>query len=332
MDDIGVSASYVASKGTHLYSQQQINQLPRGAQIHSNTLLQSNINSDQARAAGIVEPFAGFSQLWGGGATVAQALRPYPHFGNMEILGSTYGNSNYQSFQLKIDKRYKGGLTGTLAYTWSKFLTDAGMYDAYRGRQDHYLREQSYHPSNLPQVLTMSALYQLPFGPGQRWASGARGVGRVLAEGWQISTVAAYSSGRLLSVSTNNALNYFNPGQRPDLVSSNIRSDVSMSDFDPATDVYLNRNAFANPAPGQFGNAPRQLETRGPFWLDESFAVFKDTRINERVRHQFRMEITNPLNRTVFNNPNTNLTSTNFGRITSAQGPRVIQFGMKVFF
>jgi hypothetical protein len=331
-DDIGISAGYVANVGRHLYSTQQINQLPPGSERYSDALLRSNINSAQARAAGIVEPYSGFSQLWGTRGTVAQALRPYPHFGNLEIYGSTYGNSNYHSFQFKLDKRYKGGLTGTLSYTWSKFLTDAPMYDSYAGRQDHYLREQSYHPSNLPHMLTLSTLYHLPFGRGNKWGNSWRGVTQALAGGWQVAAVASYTSGRLLSASTNNTLPYFNPGRRPDLVSNNIRSDVSMSEFDPARHVYLNRSAFADAAPGRFGNAPRYLEVRGPTWMDESFSVFKDTNITERVRHQFRMEITNPLNRTVFGNPNANLTSQNFGRITSTLSPRVIQFGMKMFF
>ena len=331
-DDIGVSAGYVASIGRHLYATQQINQLYPNAQTLPDSLLRSHITSPQAVAAGISAPFAGFTDLWGSRGTVAQALRPYPHFGNMEIYGSTYGNSNYHSFQMKLDKRYRGGLTGTLAYTFSKFLTDAPMYDTYGGRQDHYIREQSYHPSNLPHMLTASTLYHLPFGRGRRWGSSLQGVANVLAGGWQVAAVMSYTSGRPLSVTANNTLAYFNPGRRPDIVSSNIRSNVSMSDFDPAQHVFLNREAFADPAPGRFGNAPRYLEDRGPLWLDESFSVFKDTQITERIRNQFRMEITNPFNRTVFGNPNTNLASNNFGRITSTLSPRVIQFGMKVFF
>jgi hypothetical protein len=55
--------------------------------------LRANINSAQARSAGISEPFPGFTQLWGGRATVAQALRPYPQYGDVVLYGSTYGNS-----------------------------------------------------------------------------------------------------------------------------------------------------------------------------------------------------------------------------------------------
>ena len=158
----------------------------------------------------------------------------------------------------------------------------------------------------------------------------------MLLEGWQVSVVNSYSSGDRLSVTTNNSLPYFNAGLRPDLVSSNVRSNVSMGDYDPSDPSrrqYLNLEAFAVPGEGMYGSSPRYLHVRGPARLDESFAVFKDTKITESVTHQFRMEITSPLNRTVFGNPVTNLASGNFGRITgTAVSPRVIQFGMKLIF
>jgi hypothetical protein len=109
-----------------------------------------------------------------------------------------------------------------------------------------------------------------------------------------------------------------------------------MSDYDPndpARYQYLNRAAFANPQPGQYGSAPRALETRGPMRFDESFAVFKQTKIGERLINQFRVEIQNPLNRVVFGNPTMDFTNAAFGRISSTQiGPRNIQLGMKLIF
>jgi hypothetical protein len=329
--DLSMSFGYVANKGSHLYESQQLNQLPKQYWNLPLNTLRANINSDLARSAGISEPFAGFSSLWGSRATVAQALRSYPQYGNVGIYGSTYGNSNYQSFQYKLDKRYKGGLAGTVAYTWSKFLTDARQHDGISGKQDELLREKSYHPTDLTHILTFSVVYEMPFGPGRRWVNS--GVASKFLGGWQLSTVNAYNSGTRLNVSTNNTLPYFTAGLRPDLVSSDIRSSVSMGSFDPARDQYLNRAAFANPAAGMLGSAPRYLEVRGPARLEESFAIMKDTKIHERFTHQFRMEVMNPFNRVVFGNPVTNLAAGNFGRITSTQiDPRNIQFGMKLMF
>ncbi|MGH9627249.1 MAG: TonB-dependent receptor domain-containing protein, partial [Bryobacteraceae bacterium] len=329
--DLSMSFSYVANKGTHLYEDQHLNQLPGQYFDTSLSVLRANIDSSAARNAGFSAPFAGFQDLWGSRATVAQALRPFPQFNNVDIYGSTYGNSNYQSFQYKLDKRFRGGLAGTVAYTWSKFLTDARQFDSLTGQQDRLQREWSFHPTDLTHILTFSAVYQLPFGPGQKWMTS--GIASKIFGGWQLSTVNSYNSGTRLSVTTNNNLPFFNGGLRPNIVSSDIRSDVSMSDFDPAADVYLNRAAFANPAPGEFGSAPRYLNLRGPTRLAESFGVMKDTKIGERFTHQFRMEIQNPFNRVVFGNPETSFASDNFGQITGVQiDPRNIQFGMKLIF
>jgi hypothetical protein len=330
-EDLAMSFSYVANKGSHLYESQGLNQLPKQYWNLPLELLRAHISSPQAQAAGFGEPFPGFTQLWGGAATVNQALRPFPQYNSVTIYGSTYGNSSYHSFQYKLDKRYRHGLSGTVAYTWSKFLTDARQFDGIAGVQDELAREKSYHPTDLTHILTFSLLYEIALGRGHRFF--ATGAGAALLGGWQIAFVGAYNSGARLAVTTSNTLPFFNPGLRPDLVSSTIRSDVSMSDFDPARHVYLNRLAFAQPAPGRLGTAPRYLEVRGPMRLDESFAVLKNTRISERLTHQFRMEILNPLNRVVFGNPVTNFTAANFGQITSTQiDPRNIQFGMKLIF
>ena len=333
--DLSMSFSYVASAGRHLYASQALNQLPLQYENLPVSLLTANINSAEARAAGFGEPFPGFSQLWGGSARVNQALRPFPQYNGVSIYGSSYGNSNYQSFQYKLDKRYGRGLTGTVAYTWSKFLTDAAMFDDNPGQQTAFKREKSYHTSDYPHVFTFSLVWDVPFGANHRWKSPVRLVNGLLG-GWQVGTVSSYTSGGRLFVTTSNNLPFFNSGRRPDLVGSDIRSNISMSDYDPndaSRNTYLRREAFANPAAGRYGSAPRALEVRGPRRIDESFALIKETKIGERFTHQTRVEMQNPFNRVVFGNPNTDFTSGAFGRISSTQiGPRNIQIGMKLIF
>lgn len=333
--DLSMSFGYVANAGRHLYASQAMNQLPQQFEGLPLSLLTSRVDSAAAQAAGYRAPFPGFTQLWGAQGTVAQALRPFPQYSGVSIYGSTYGNSNYQSFQYKLDKRYRRGLTGTVAYTWSKFLTDAAMFDGIPGQQTAFEREKSYHPSDYPHVFTFSLVWDVPFGAGRKWESGNKVVNGILG-GWQLATVNSYTSGSRLFVTTNNTLPFFNLGLRPNLASSDIRSSISMSDYDPndpARNTFLNRSAFATPAAGTYGNAPRALEQRGPMRLDESFAFFKQTKIGEKLTSQFRVEMQNPLNRTVFGNPITDFTSAAFGRINSTQiGPRNIQLGMKLIF
>ena len=328
-NDLSMSFAYVANAGRHLYNSQALNQLPKQYWNLPASLLTANINSPAAQAAGIKEPFAGFSALWGGLARVNQALRPFPQYSGVSIYGSSFGNSSYHSFQYKLDKRYAKGLMGTVAYTWSKFLTDAAMFDENPAQQDALKREKSYHPTDYPHVLTFSLNYSVPFKAENKAVN-------FLLGGWQISTVNTYSSGARLFPTTSNPLPYFNLGLRPNLVSSNVRSTISMGEYDPndpAKNTYLLRSAFANPGPGELSNAARALETRGPGRLDESFSFMKQMKIGERFTTQLRVEMQNPLNRVVFGNPITDFTNAAFGRIASTQiGPRNLQLGLKLMF
>jgi hypothetical protein len=327
--DLSMSFAYVANSGRHLYNSQALNQLPKEYWNLPASLLTANILSPAAQAAGFREPFPGFASLWGGLARVNQALRPFPQYGGVSIYGSTFGNSSYHSFQYKLDKRYARGLSGTLAYTWSKFLADAAMFDDNPAQQDALKREKSFHTTDYPHVLTFSLMYTVPFRSEHKALKAVLG-------GWQLATVSTYSSGSRLFPTTSNPLPYFNLGLRPNLVSSEVRSGISMGEYDPNNadkNTYLLRSAFANPAAGQLSTAARGLAVRGPMRLDESFAFMKQNRIKERFTTQLRVEMQNPLNRVVFGNPITDFTSAAFGRIASTQiGPRNLQVGLKLMF
>ena len=118
---------------------------------------------------------------------------------------------------------------------------------------------------------------------------------------------------------------------RPNLTGSPIQ--VSNSGFDPNVNFFLSRDAFAAPPSLTFGNAPAYLPVRQPAFKQESFGIFKDTRIAERLNLQFRTEMSNPFNRVVFGAPVGDLSAGNFGKITSvANSPRNIQFGLKMTF
>ncbi len=335
-NSLSVSAAYVGNKSTHVRDPDaNLNQLPASL-LGLGTLLQQNINSPAAQAAGLHEPFPGFAALFGSRATVGQALRPFPQYTGVGVLGNPFGNSSYHSFQLKVDKRFYRGLSGTLAYTASKMLADARMYTAdnvVNFRQDAYHREKSLYPTDQPQVLTASYYYELPIGRNKAFLSNLSGVGNKLLGGWIISGVHSYAKGYPLAVTAPNSLPIFNPSLRPDLTGAPLRAPQGPGQFDPNRDRWLNPAAFRQPAPFTFGNAPPYLNVRQPSILNENFALLKDTNITERVVHEFRFEVSNPLNRVIFASPNRDISSPNFGKITGVNGsPRVLQFGMKLMW
>jgi hypothetical protein len=264
---------------------------------------------------------------------VAQALRPFPQYQTVNIVAAPFATSTYNSFQFKLDKRFSQGFASTVAYTFSKFLSDGiGFTDAHGAviRQNFYRREKALYATDQTHILTFSFNYMFPFGPGTRFGSHGA-LGRIIG-GWSISGVGAYSSGYPLAISTTNTLPIFGGGLRPNLTGAPLRAPHGSS-FDPNRDAYLSKAAFALPGPLQFGNAPVYLPVRQPNFIQESFGAFKDTRFVERLSLQFRLEISNPFNRVVFGAPTTDFSAANFGIISSqANSPRQIQFGMKMIW
>jgi hypothetical protein len=95
--------------------------------------------------------------------------------------------------------------------------------------------------------------------------------------------------------------------------------------------TYFNKSAFALPTPGTFGNVGRNF-VDGPGFFQLDLGVYKNFSLWEWGRLQFRSEFYNLTNRANFQNPNSSISSGNFGRITSTQGARVIQFALKLAF
>ena len=109
-----------------------------------------------------------------------------------------------------------------------------------------------------------------------------------------------------------------------------------MGSFDPAVDLYLNINAFSQPAAFHYGNAPPLLpNVRTPAYYDEDISLFKKIYLSRESRYlEFRAEFFDIFNRVVFGYPAANINSpSTFGVIGSqANTPRVIQFALKLIF
>ena len=338
-----VDAAYVGSKGTRLISNLlPTNQLPPEA-LGLGDLLRANVTSAEAQAAGIPLPYPGFV------GSVAQALKPFPQFTNINRPGENSGNSTYHAFQLKVDKRFSQGLAFLVSYTASKILTDTEAQIAVPfsvQAQDKFNRsaEKSISQNDYPQNLVMSYSYELPFGPGRKYVNQGGVAGKLLG-GWRFNGIHQYQSGAPLRVVLNNTL----PGiggdnLRPNLVAgAQKRSSVSAADFDPEKDVYINAAAFSIPAPYTLGNAPRWFGDLRKFaYLSEDFSIIKRTSIKERVSIEFRADFINAFNRVVFGSDvggnqfaavaNANLSDpATFGRVSAQTNiPRTIQFGLKV--
>ena len=172
--------------------------------------------------------------MFGTRGTLAQALKRWPQFTTVQQAGPTFGNSSYHSLQLSAERRMSKGLMFTGAYTFSKALSDTDSFSTSSGAgQDWYNRalDKSITSVDQTHIASFSYIYELPFGPGKPFAS--QGFASVLAGGWKITGLHMYATGTPIAVTINNSLPIGNQSLRPNVVSSDLRSNISAGDFDP---------------------------------------------------------------------------------------------------
>lgn len=327
-----VEAAYVGNRGTRLISgfSKQLNQNDLSVLSRGDTLLEQINNEADATRLGVPYPYAGFT------GTVAQALRPYPQYGDIVDPQATVGESNYNALQMKVRQRVSHGLDFLVAYTLSKNITtvdDAfgwggfglmGSVDAKNLSLERGLAVDTTFTNSRgdrTHNLVLAYSYELPFGKSVQ----NRAL-RKLADGWRVSGIFQYASGAALPLSPywpNNLRNAtFNTEGRYDRVAGvPIRSNVS--DPWPGASFMFNPGAFQDPAAYALGNAARTYgELRGFPYFNEDLSLAKVVMIGETKRVEFRMDAFNLLNRSTFNDPSTAVYDT-----PRIQGDRAIGYG-----
>jgi hypothetical protein len=305
-------------------------------------LLNSNIASVQAVAAGFKSPYANFTDpSVQRSQTVSQSLRRYPQYLVVDASqggSDKTGHSNYQALMLKLNRRFSGGLTFQWSYVLSKLLTDSDSYltngssFVLNSEDSGNLRlEKSIGQYDQTHVVKLNTIYDLPFGKRRRWLRGGF-AGQVLG-GWRLSSIQAYSSGFPLGVRRNASLPIYNGSNRP-WISTNDWLAPYSGRFNPNGDLYLSPAAFPAQPSYLLGNATRyNPKVRGFANLNENLSLGKSFKMAERFRLDFRAEAFNIFNRTVFSSPNTNLNSTTFGVVSAqANSARQMQFAMKLYW
>ncbi len=205
-----LEAAYNGVMGEHLqaelldYNQINPSYLTKyGTVAQSITVLNSQVGSAAAIAAGVTAPFPTFNSLWGSRATVAQALRPFPQYNVIDTYagqGDHSGHSTYNAFLLKFQKRLSHGLTLQTSYVFSKILTDADSAwgdqqtgQGYAADQFNRHLEKSIGAYDVTHDFKFAAVYDLPFGRGQQYLT--HGPAAWVLGNWRISSINLYSSG-----------------------------------------------------------------------------------------------------------------------------------------
>jgi hypothetical protein len=285
------------------------------------------------------------------GPAAILGTRDDPRFGFF-IQEKSGVSSSYNSGFIRVTKRAAHGLSAGGSYTFAKSIDTVSSARENGGaptrEQDAFCLscERALSNFDVRHRFVSNITWALPFGKGGRWMNTGNGFSHKLADGWQVGSIFTFQSGQPFTPQFPGGTGAGNRFPRPN-VNGNGNLDAGQRTFDHwfNTSVFF-EPAFVTPTDSAPGNAGRNSLT-GPRFGDVDMSLQKITPIGEKMNLQFRAEIFNLFNHPNFKLPNRvfiadpacNPSTTrcgnvnpDFGKITEAFLPRVIQFGMKLSF
>ena len=268
-------------------------------------------------------PYPNFS------GTIAQMLRPFPQYSGVTDVYGDVATSTYHSLQLTVEQRRFHGLVVNFNYTFSRTRDNLSWRSGYLIDQD-----RAVGTNDQPHIMNAILVYDVTGAADNR-------IIRAIADGWQLSGITQFRSGRPLGPigatcnlpSAGTCYADFNAS-----FSGPVRINGDYGDGDvlgPNPPSYIDRNAFATPAPFTFGNTPRTLAfgLRNPHTWNQDLRISRAFRLAATARLRVGGEIFNLFNTVVFGGIQTNISNASFGRVSSqANAPRVGQLTVKFEF
>lgn len=249
-------------------------------------------------------------------------------FGSID-RGIANGASNYNGLQVFLNSSMAHGIQYTAAYTWSHALDDSnGAFGTGTGGSGIFIRstgpdfKANYGNSDQDerQVFTFSALGDLPFGRGKRFASQISTYLNEVIGGWHLNVIATLESGTPVTVTTSDY--FYNPANgstsSPSGSLTNRADVIKPIHYKKSLHEWFDTTAFARPpvinANGQTSTFSRigtlgRNQLVGPAYRDLDASLFKDFAVTEKVTGQFRAEAFNLTNTPAFTNPNGSIDS-----------------------
>ncbi len=321
--------AYVGSHGTHGFVSVDPNSIP--TEICASTTCTSG--GTPGTTKGTVPEGAQY---------IPVTTRPNPYLSG-GFFWYTEGNTSYNALQIDVTHRLRRGVQIRANYTWSKNLD---MNSALTGAQANNQPQMVLDHNDLPRDWGLSALnsanqgsisasWDLPFGQGRQFFSGASGLANRVIGGWQLNGIATMLSGFPFTPEIGSNRSGDGDTRNPDRPNINPAFSGPVQLSNP--NQWYNPNAFVLPTAGTYGNAGRSILT-GPGLADLDVSLFKTVALAERTRLQFRAEFFNVLNHANFGTPNavvfsSGAISPTAGLITAtATTSRQIQFGAKLVF
>lgn len=280
----------------------------------------------------------------------------FPNLGSVTTQDNR-GKSDYHSMQAQYERRFTSGWQFLGAFTWSKTIDDGcGNLDTCSPQlYTNYVIERGLSNQDQNYRLSLSSLYELPFGRGKRWGHDVSRIWDYVFGGWQLNGIYTLQAGLPFSVTVDGTPGNtradlqgpfrVNPGNLTHYISETFQSQTCSGKT-----VSIPTGPFLFPAntagilgsagllcPGGIFLAPgtggRDI-LRGPGSSNMDLALFKNLSFTEQVKGQFRVQAYNLTNTPHFANPDSDLSHGTFGQINSVQPNswRQVEFGIRVSF
>ena len=246
------------------------------------------------------------------------------------LIDPAFG-ANYNSLQATLNRRFAGGLMLKGSYTFSRAIdfTDDAAGGLIFVTPSQIERNRALAGFDRTHMFVMSAIYEIPFGPGKKWLQ--KGFASRLVRSWQFNTVFSSYTGTPFTV-TASAASLNAPGNTQ--TANQIKQSVTTLGGIGIGSPWFDTSAFAPVTAVAFGSTGRNI-LRGPGLVNMDVGLFRSFALTERFVLQFRAEGFNISNTPHFDNPNANIsTPANFGDITGAslQDQRVFRFSLHLGF
>jgi hypothetical protein len=253
--------------------------------------------------------------------TLGSLLVPYPQYGAITQTNTDGRLMRTHTIEVRAQRPFSSGASFLIGYAWNYERRQDWFDDIaqYRVLQTNGDEGWEWRPTDTPTHRVTTALtVQLPFGREHRFGANIPHALDLAIGGWQYSAVGKYYSGRPLLFNTSY------------VVQGNPTID------NPTRDRWFDTSKFAV----QDSFTPRSnpwyfdgLNGPGTFVTDMTLTKMFD--VTSRYRLEARIEAYNALNSIIWDNPDLNLASSNFGKVTRkrlAYNGREIQFGLRFVF
>ncbi len=215
--------------------------------------------------------------------TRSQLLYAYPQFTSLAQNYESSGSSRYDSFQLKVSKRFSCRVsTCSSAYTNAKTIWKTSRLNA---SDANLIRELCSY--DVPQRLVVSGTYELPVGKGRHFFSGSNGPFGKAIEGWQLNWTYTAQGGIPLSVAS----------------AESAGRSAKLSSSEQTISEWFDTSAFRARETLELVGTRTLPDVRTAGRNNMDFSVFKDTFLVERLKLQFRAEAFNLFNRAELGDP-----------------------------